>query len=118
MNNIKIEITFLNVLEGKDVPVTIDSDATALSLASLIKALTDHGHIVSGVSFIKDDAAGYDDPLDILMNTTNPCEDWTIEDATRVLSEAEANGWNFAPNVTPQFILDLYNDMEPEKEDE
>lgn len=56
----------------------------------------------------------YDDPLDLLMNTTNPGEHWTLEDAGRCLSEAEANGWKFAPNVDPQFILDLYNDMEPE----
>ena len=58
----------------------------------------------------------YDDPIDLLMNTTNPGEHWTIEDATVCLSEAEANGWHFAPNVDPQFILDLYNDMEPEEE--
>ena len=57
----------------------------------------------------------YDDPLDMLMNTTNPGEAWTLEDAGRCLSEAEANGWKFSQNVDPQFILDLYNDMEPEK---
>lgn len=54
----------------------------------------------------------YDDPLDMLMNTTNPGESWTIEDAGRCLSEAEASGWKFSPSVDPQFILDLYNDME------
>lgn len=54
----------------------------------------------------------YDDPLDMLMNTTNPGEFWTLEDAGRCLSEAEANGWKFSPSVDPQFILDLYNDME------
>lgn len=57
----------------------------------------------------------YDDPLDLLMNTTNPGEHWTLEDAGRCLSEAEANGWRFPDYVTPQFILDLYNDMEPEE---
>lgn len=60
----------------------------------------------------------YDDPFDMLMNTTNPGESWTIEDAGRCLSEAEANGWHFPDNVDPQFILDLYNDMEPEERDE
>ena len=60
----------------------------------------------------------YDDPLDMLMNMTKPGEVWTIEDAGRCLSEAEANGWIFHDNVDPQFILDLYNDMEPEKGDE
>lgn len=54
----------------------------------------------------------YDDPFDMLMNTTNPGEPWTIEDAGRCLSEAEANGWKFSPSVDPQYILDLYNDME------
>lgn len=57
----------------------------------------------------------YDDPLDMLMNTTNPGEPWTLEDAGRCLSEAEANGWKFSPSVDPQFILDLYNDMEGDK---
>ena len=57
----------------------------------------------------------YDDPLDLLMNTTNQGEHWTLEDAGRCLSEAEANGWRFPDHVTPQFILDLYNDMEPEE---
>lgn len=60
----------------------------------------------------------YDDPFDMLMNTTNPCEDWTIEDAGKCLSEAEASGWHFAPSVDPQYILDLYNDMSPEEGDE
>lgn len=60
----------------------------------------------------------YDDPLNMLMNTTNPGQAWTIEDAGRCLSEAEANGWKFAPNVDPQYILDLYNDMEPEEEED
>lgn len=56
----------------------------------------------------------YDDPIEMLMNTTNPGEHWTIEDAGRCLSEAEANGWNFSASVDPQYILDLYNDMEGE----
>lgn len=64
------------------------------------------------------DMKTYDDPIDMLMNTTNPGQAWTIEDAGRCLSEAEANGWKFAPNVDPQYILDLYNDMEPEEEEE
>lgn len=54
----------------------------------------------------------YDDPLDMLMNTTNPGESWTVEDAGRCLSDAEASGWKFHDYVTPEFILDLYNDME------
>lgn len=60
----------------------------------------------------------YDDPLYMLMNTTEPGQAWTLEDAGQCLSEAEANGWKFAPDVDPQYILDLYNDMEPEEEEE
>ena len=63
------------------------------------------------------DIKTYDDPIDMLMNTTNPGEAWTIEDAGECLSEAEANGWKFPPYVDPQFILDLYNDMEPKGEE-
>ena len=59
----------------------------------------------------------YDDPLDMLMNMSNPGEEWTLEDAGQILSEAEAQGWQFAPDVNAQFILDLYNDMEPEEEE-
>ena len=58
----------------------------------------------------------YDDPIDLLLNETNPGEEWTIENAGRCLSEAEANGWRFPDYVTPQLILDLYYDMEPEEE--
>jgi len=58
----------------------------------------------------------YDDPIDMLMNLTNPHEDWTLEDAGRILGEAEAQGWRFAPDVDAQYILDLYNDMEGDDE--
>ena len=61
------------------------------------------------------DMKTYDDPIEMLLNTTNPGESWTLEDAGRCLSEAEASGWKFSQNVDPQFILDLYNDMESEE---
>lgn len=61
------------------------------------------------------EADPFDDPFDMLMNTTNPGEPWTLEDAGRCLSEAEANGWKFSPSMDPQYILDLYNDMEGDK---
>lgn len=60
----------------------------------------------------------FDDPLTMLLNTTEPGEQWTIEDAGHVLSEAEAHGWHFPPSITPEDILAIYNDLEPEKEDE
>lgn len=60
------------------------------------------------------EADPFDDPLDMLMNLSSPGENWTIEDAGQILSEAEAQGWRFAPDVDAQFILDLYNDMEGE----
>lgn len=58
----------------------------------------------------------FDDPIDMLMSMTNPFENWTIEDAKHILSEAEAQGWHFAPDIDAQYILDLYNDMEPEED--
>ena len=63
------------------------------------------------------EADPFDEPLDMLMNMSNPGEKWTLEDAGQILSEAEAQGWKFAPDVDAQFILDLYNDMEPEEEE-
>lgn len=60
----------------------------------------------------------FDDPIEMLMNLTNPCENWTLEDAGHILSEAIAQGWHFAPDVDPQMILDIYNDLNEEEEDE
>ena len=57
----------------------------------------------------------YDDPFDMLLNTTEPGRTLTIEDAGTILSEAEADGWKFSPSVDPQYILDLYNDMESDE---
>lgn len=112
MNNTMIEITFWNVDKGEDFKATMDSHSTALDLATMIKSLTDSGHVVSGI-----DLTDYDDPIEMLLNTTNPGEEWSLEDASKCLSEAIANGWNFAPDVDALFILDLYTDMEPTEED-
>ena len=78
------------------------------------KAVT--AFIESFEPLVEDMLSIYDDPFDLLMEYSNPGEDWTIEDAGQFLSEAEASGWVFPDYVTPQYILDIYNDMEPEEE--
>ena len=59
----------------------------------------------------------FDDPIEMLMNLTDPCEEWTVEDAGHIMGEAEAQGWHLNPELTPEDILNLYNDLEPEKEE-
>ena len=60
----------------------------------------------------------FDDPVEMVMQLTNPGENWTIEDAGHILGEAIAQGWKFSPDVDPQLILDIYNDMNEEEENE
>ena len=60
----------------------------------------------------------FDDPVDMIINMTNPGEEWTIEDAGHILGEAIAQGWHFTSDVDPQMILDIYNDMKTIEEDE
>ena len=62
--------------------------------------------------------AAFDDPIEMLMNMTDPGEGWTVEDAGHILSEAEAQGWHLDPTLTPEDILAMYNDLEPEEEEE
>jgi len=60
----------------------------------------------------------FDDPREMLMNLSDPFEDWTVEDAGHIMSEAEAQGWHLDPQLTPEDILSIYHDLEPEEEDE
>lgn len=98
-NSLNMNATYTLEFVGEE---TFENMAFAIAYAAdLVRKMTDND---------------YDDPLDMLMNMTNPGEDWTIEDAGHILGEAIAQGWHFAPNVTAQLILDLYNDLEPEEE--
>ena len=56
------------------------------------------------------------DPVDIVMNMTEPGEDLTEKDAGRILSEAKAQGWNVPPCLTPSLFLEIYADLEPTEE--
>ena len=60
----------------------------------------------------------FDDPVEMVMQMTDPGEEWTLEDAGHILGEAIAQGWKFSPDVDPQLILDIYNDMNEEEENE
>lgn len=47
----KIKFIMLNVEAGEEVPVTFDEKQNAMFIASVLKSLTDNGHILSGVEF-------------------------------------------------------------------
>lgn len=58
-----------------------------------------------------------DDPVDIVMNTTDPGMNLSIEDAGRIIGEAEASGWKIPSTLTPERFIEIYNDLEPEEEE-
>lgn len=58
----------------------------------------------------------FDDPIEMLMNLTDPGQIVTVEDAGQVLSEAEAYGWHIDPQLTPEDILSICNDIDKEEE--
>ena len=60
----------------------------------------------------------FDDPVDMLMNLTDPGMNFTLKDATEVIDWAEIHGWHLDPQLTPEDILNIYHDLEPEEEDE
>lgn len=58
----------------------------------------------------------YDDPIEIMMNYTEPCKKFTIADAEKVISQASADGWNLPEWFTPAECVDMYKDLEPLEE--
>ena len=61
--------------------------------------------------------AAFDDPIEMLMNLTDPGEGWTVEDAGHIMAEAEAQGWHLDPTLTPEDILAMYHDLNGEEEE-
>ena len=59
-----------------------------------------------------------DECMEIVFNTTHPCEGITEEDAARIISELKEDGWDVPDILTPALFVELYNDLEPEGEDE
>ena len=62
-------------------------------------------------------AGAFDDPIEMLMNLTDPYEEWTVEDAGHIMAEAEAQGWHLDPTLTPEDILAMYHDLNNEEEE-
>ena len=120
-----IQLEFLKVDEGETTLVTIPAECDREEFARIIRHYLHDGrtvltdcHIDHEFRQVEPDREEYDDPIDMVMSMTDPGEDWTLEDAGHILGEAIAQGWHFAPDVDAQFILDIYNDLEPEEEDE
>ena len=76
----------------------------------------DNGHAIEwGMQQLTD---LYDDPIELLMNYTNPHEQFTLTEMEKFVSQAIAEGWRCPPDWTPQDFLDVYYDLEPEEDEE
>lgn len=62
--------------------------------------------------------ANADDPVDIVMNMTDPGLELTHEQAEELISQAESNGWTIPIGFDADMFLSIYNDLEPEEEDD
>ena len=62
--------------------------------------------------------ANADDPFEIVMNMTDPGLELTHDQAEELISQAEANGWTLPIGFDADMFLEIYNDCEPEEEDE
>lgn len=125
INNTAIQLEFLNVEEGKTTLVTIPSECDRDEFARILRHYLSDGrtvltdcHIDHEFRQVEPDRAEYDDPIEMLMNMTDPGMFVSIDDCKEILSEAEARGWNIDPKYTPQDIYDIYYDLEPEEEDD
>ena len=128
MSNTVIQLEFLKVEEGKTVLLNVPEDCTAVDVADYIRqmlhmnkgmVLTDVyiDHVFKRDVAVSDDVE-YDDPIEMVMNMTNPGLELTVEQAEELLSQAEANGWSIPVGFTAKDFLDIYYDLEPEEEDE
>lgn len=59
----------------------------------------------------------YDDPFELLMNYTNPYDNYTLAEMEKFLSQSIADGWRCPPNITAQELLEIYNEMNNEEEE-
>ena len=114
ITNTTIHLEFLKVEEGETTLVTIPSECDRDEFARILRHCLSDGRTVLTDCVMNE----YDDPIDMLMNLTDPYEDWTVDDARNIMSEAEAQGWNLDPQLTPEDILAIYNDLNNEEEDD
>ena len=59
----------------------------------------------------------YDDPYEMVMELTNPCEEITLDEAKKLLKEAVAKGWRIPPEFTAEEFIEIYKDCEPLEEE-
>lgn len=109
-----IQLEFLKVDEGETSLVTIPAECDREEFARILRHYLSDGRTVLTDCIMNE----YDDPIDMLMNLTDPYEDWTVDDARSIMSEAEAQGWHLDPQLTPEDILAIYNDLNNEEEDD
>ena len=85
-------------------------------------ALTTDGTIALLLTELKEclDIIGmnvFDDPIEMMMNYTEPFEVKTIEDAEKILSQAVADGWYFPSWLTPKKFLAICEDYDSDIEE-
>ena len=67
---------------------------------------------------IANDSPLYDDPVDFMMNMTEPMTGFTMEDAEKLLGDSIGIGWHLPPWVTAETLKEIYEDLKPSEEDE
>lgn len=117
MNNF-IEFLMLDPGPGMEYTITVPSDMSAGDLAALLMPHMSRC-IVSDIS-VKDvpQEDHMDECMDIVFNTTGPGDDITEKDAERIINDLKNDGWDIPDMLTPSLFVELYNDLEPEEEDE
>ena len=59
-----------------------------------------------------------DDISQLIMEWTDPLQNLTEEDAGRIMSDMEANGYTLPIGLTPKEFIEIYKECEPEGEEE
>ena len=121
-----IHLEFIKVAEGETFLVTIPCECDREEFARILRHYLSNGDSVLVDTYVNHDSCrkdgqnlpeDYDDPIDMLINMTDPGMFVSLDDCREILSEAEANGWHIDPKYTPKDIYDMYYDLEPEEEE-
>ena len=67
---------------------------------------------------ISNSAPLYDDPIEFMMEMTEPCNGLTLEEAEKLLGDSIGIGWHLPPWVTAEVLMEIYEDLEPTDEEE
>ena len=113
-----VEFLLLDVAPGIEYTISVPADMPVGEVAELLRPHTDKC-IISDVSVTeKPNESRLEECIDIVFNTTNPGDDITEKDAERIINELKDDGWDIPKELTPALFIELFDDLEPEEEDE